>query len=52
MNEGGVGVTDIFGGGGKFFLLNMWEKGRCDEALRGGEGGTAAVRRRRTHRRA
>jgi len=27
MNEGGVGVTDIFGGGGKFFLLNMWEKG-------------------------
>jgi len=29
MNEGGVGVTDIFGGGGKFFLLNMWEKGRC-----------------------
>jgi len=27
LNEGGVGVTDIFGGGGKFFLLNMWEKG-------------------------
>jgi acetylornithine deacetylase/succinyl-diaminopimelate desuccinylase-like protein len=27
LNEGGVGVTDVFGGGGKFFLLNMWEKG-------------------------
>jgi len=27
LTEGGVGVTDIFGGGGKFFLLNMWEKG-------------------------
>jgi len=50
MNEGGVGVTDIFGGGGKFFLLNMWEKGAgVDEAVRGGEGGgTAAGHRRRT----
>ncbi len=27
LTEGGVGVTDIFGTGGKFFLLNMWEKG-------------------------
>ncbi|MBP2676048.1 MAG: hypothetical protein H6Q84_2888 [Deltaproteobacteria bacterium] len=27
LTEGGVGVTDVFGGGGKFFLLNMWEKG-------------------------
>jgi len=27
LNEGGVGVTDVFGGGGKFFLLSMWEKG-------------------------
>ncbi|GAB4239291.1 MAG: M20/M25/M40 family metallo-hydrolase [Deltaproteobacteria bacterium] len=27
MNEGGVGVRDVFGEGGKFFLLNMWEKG-------------------------
>jgi acetylornithine deacetylase/succinyl-diaminopimelate desuccinylase-like protein len=27
LTEGGIGVTDIFGGGGKFFLLNMWEKG-------------------------
>jgi acetylornithine deacetylase/succinyl-diaminopimelate desuccinylase-like protein len=26
MNEGGVGVRDIFGEG-KFFLVNMWEKG-------------------------
>ncbi len=27
MNEGGVGVRDVFGRGGKFFLLNLWEKG-------------------------
>jgi acetylornithine deacetylase/succinyl-diaminopimelate desuccinylase-like protein len=27
LNEGGVGVRDVFGTGGKFFLLNMWEKG-------------------------
>jgi acetylornithine deacetylase/succinyl-diaminopimelate desuccinylase-like protein len=27
LTEGGIGVTDIFGSGGKFFLLNMWEKG-------------------------
>ncbi|MBF8258486.1 MAG: M20 dimer protein, partial [Actinobacteria bacterium] len=26
MNEGGVGVRDLFGPG-KFFLLNLWEKG-------------------------
>jgi len=26
MNEGGVGVRDVFGEG-KFFLLNQWEKG-------------------------
>ena len=26
MNEGGVGVRDIFGEG-KFFLVNLWEKG-------------------------
>jgi acetylornithine deacetylase/succinyl-diaminopimelate desuccinylase-like protein len=26
MNEGGVGVRDIFGQG-KFFLVNLWEKG-------------------------
>src|SRR5512142_1685061 len=26
LNEGGVGVRDIFGEG-KFFLVNMWEKG-------------------------
>ncbi|MEK6779260.1 MAG: M20/M25/M40 family metallo-hydrolase, partial [Candidatus Deferrimicrobiota bacterium] len=26
MNEGGIGVRDIFGPG-KFFLLNLWEKG-------------------------
>ena len=42
MNEGGVGVTDIFGGGGKFFLLNMWEKGpvwmKLSAAGRAGHG--------------
>ena len=26
MNEGGVGVRDIFGEG-KYFLVNLWEKG-------------------------
>lgn len=26
LNEGGIGVRDVFGPG-KFFLLNMWEKG-------------------------
>jgi acetylornithine deacetylase/succinyl-diaminopimelate desuccinylase-like protein len=26
MNEGGVGVRDLFGGG-DFFLVNLWEKG-------------------------
>jgi acetylornithine deacetylase/succinyl-diaminopimelate desuccinylase-like protein len=42
LNEGGVGVTDIFGGGGKFFLLNMWEKGpvwmRLSASGRAGHG--------------
>jgi len=42
MNEGGVGVTDVFGGGGKFFLLNMWEKGpvwmRLSASGRAGHG--------------
>src|SRR4030042_1873750 len=27
LDGGGVGVRDVFGAGGKFFLLNMWEKG-------------------------
>jgi acetylornithine deacetylase/succinyl-diaminopimelate desuccinylase-like protein len=42
MNEGGVGVRDVFGGGGKFFLLNMWEKGpvwiKLSAAGRAGHG--------------
>ena len=42
LNEGGVGVTDVFGGGGKFFLLNMWEKGpvwlRLSSSGRAGHG--------------
>jgi acetylornithine deacetylase/succinyl-diaminopimelate desuccinylase-like protein len=42
LTEGGVGVTDIFGGGGKFFLLNMWEKGpvwmKLSARGRGGHG--------------
>ncbi|HEX9206152.1 MAG TPA: M20/M25/M40 family metallo-hydrolase [Candidatus Deferrimicrobiaceae bacterium] len=42
MNEGGVGVTDVFGGGGKFFLLSMWEKGpvwlRLSASGRAGHG--------------
>ncbi|HEX9190982.1 MAG TPA: M20/M25/M40 family metallo-hydrolase [Candidatus Deferrimicrobiaceae bacterium] len=42
LNEGGVGVTDVFGGGGKFFLLNMWEKGpvwlKLSAAGRAGHG--------------
>ena len=42
LNEGGVGVTDVFGGGGKFFLLNMWEKGpvwlRLSASGRAGHG--------------
>ncbi|MBE0602246.1 MAG: M20/M25/M40 family metallo-hydrolase, partial [Deltaproteobacteria bacterium] len=27
LTEGGIGVLDMFGNGGKCFLLNMWEKG-------------------------
>ncbi len=42
MNEGGVGVRDVFGAGGKFFLLNMWEKGpvwmKLSAAGRAGHG--------------
>jgi acetylornithine deacetylase/succinyl-diaminopimelate desuccinylase-like protein len=42
MNEGGVGVTDAFGGEGKFFLLNLWEKGpvwmRLSASGRAGHG--------------
>ena len=42
LNEGGVGVRDIFGAGGKFFLLNMWEKGpvwmKLSAAGRAGHG--------------
>jgi acetylornithine deacetylase/succinyl-diaminopimelate desuccinylase-like protein len=42
LTEGGVGVTDIFGAGGKFFLLNMWEKGpvwmRLSASGRAGHG--------------
>ncbi|HZW36901.1 MAG TPA: M20/M25/M40 family metallo-hydrolase, partial [Candidatus Deferrimicrobiaceae bacterium] len=41
MNEGGVGVRDIFGPG-KYFLVNMWEKGplwlRLSAAGRAGHG--------------
>ena len=41
MNEGGIGVRDIFGPG-KFFLLNMWEKGplwlRLSASGRAGHG--------------
>ena len=41
MNEGGVGVRDLFGPG-KFFLLNMWEKGplwlKLSAAGRAGHG--------------
>ncbi len=41
LNEGGVGVRDIFGEG-KFFLVNMWEKGplwlRLSTAGRAGHG--------------
>ncbi len=41
MNEGGVGVRDIFGPG-KFFLLNLWEKGplwlRLSASGRAGHG--------------
>lgn len=41
LNEGGVGVRDIFGPG-KFFLVNMWEKGplwlRLSAAGKAGHG--------------
>ncbi len=41
LNEGGVGVRDIFGEG-KFFLVNMWEKGplwlKLSAAGRAGHG--------------
>ncbi|MGE5189526.1 MAG: M20/M25/M40 family metallo-hydrolase [Gemmatimonadota bacterium] len=41
LNEGGVGVRDIFGKG-KFFLVNMWEKGplwlKLSAAGRAGHG--------------
>lgn len=41
MNEGGVGVRDIFGPG-KFFLVNLWEKGplwlKLSAAGRAGHG--------------
>jgi acetylornithine deacetylase/succinyl-diaminopimelate desuccinylase-like protein len=41
MNEGGVGVRDVFGPG-KFFLVNMWEKGplwlRLSASGRAGHG--------------
>ena len=41
MNEGGVGVRDLFGPG-KFFLVNMWEKGplwlKLSAAGRAGHG--------------
>ncbi len=41
LNEGGVGVQDIFGEG-KFFLVNMWEKGplwlKLSAAGRAGHG--------------
>lgn len=48
MNEGGVGVTDVFGGGGKFFLLNMWEKGpvwmKLSASGRAGHGSRPSVK--------
>ncbi len=48
MNEGGVGVRDVFGEGGKFFLLNMWEKGpvwmKLSAAGRAGHGSRPSSR--------
>ncbi len=42
LTEGGIGVTDIFGAVGKFFLLNIWEKGpvwmRLSASGRAGHG--------------
>ena len=47
MNEGGVGVRDIFGPG-KFFLVNMWEKGplwlKLAAAGRAGHGSRPSAR--------
>ena len=33
LNEGGVGVTDVFGGGGKFFLLFVPATGQLVEVF-------------------
>jgi len=48
LNEGGVGVRDLFGPGGKFFLLNMWEKGpvwmKLSAAGRAGHGSRPSAR--------
>jgi acetylornithine deacetylase/succinyl-diaminopimelate desuccinylase-like protein len=47
MNEGGIGVRDIFGPG-KFFLLNLWEKGplwlRLSASGRAGHGSRPSER--------
>jgi acetylornithine deacetylase/succinyl-diaminopimelate desuccinylase-like protein len=47
MNEGGVGVRDLFGPG-KFFLVNMWEKGplwlKLSAAGRAGHGSRPSVK--------
>jgi len=47
MNEGGIGVRDIFGPG-KFFLLNLWEKGplwlRLSVSGRAGHGSRPSER--------
>jgi len=47
MNEGGVGVRDIFGPG-KFFLVNLWEKGplwlKLSASGRGGHGSRPSVK--------
>ncbi len=47
LNEGGVGVRDLFGEG-KFFLVNMWEKGplwlKLSAAGRAGHGSRPSER--------
>jgi len=47
MNEGGVGVRDIFGPG-KFFLVNLWEKGplwmKLSASGRAGHGSRPSVK--------
>ena len=47
MNEGGVGVRNLFGPG-KFFLLNMWEKGplwlKLSAAGKAGHGSRPSVK--------